>query len=117
MRDGGCQARRKDNERCKAVVTLSSGYCAMHDPARQADVAAARVRGGRHSATSVRLSRLMPARLVPVYAQLEQALADVLADRLDPKNATAAAAISRAMVAVLTAGEVEERLRKLEERQ
>jgi hypothetical protein len=40
---------------------------------------------------------------------------DVVAARIEPKNAAAAASVARAMVAVLQHGEVEERLRKLEE--
>ena len=111
-----CSATRRDGQPCKTPIVGDSPYCFGHSPELREKRLAASRKGGQNKATRARLSRLMPARLVAVYAQLEQALADVLADRLDPKNATAAAAISRAMVAVLTAGEVEERLRKLEER-
>jgi hypothetical protein len=71
--------------------------------------------GGRNRATAQRLAKIMPVRLLPVWEQLEQVLADVIADRIEPKNAQAAASVARAMVAVLQHGEVEERLRKLEE--
>jgi len=71
-------------------------------------------RGGQNRANAKRLTKLMPARLGPVFAILEQALTDVIDGRLDPKQATAAAAVSRAMAAILQAGEIEERLRQLE---
>jgi hypothetical protein len=58
----------------------------------------------------------MPASLAPVFDQLAQVLTDVIADRIDPKNAAAAASVARAMVAVLERGEMEQRLRTLEER-
>jgi len=57
----------------------------------------------------------MPARLVPIWDQLETALAATLAGELAPRQATTAAALARALVAVLQAGELEERLRRLEE--
>ena len=58
----------------------------------------------------------MPARLVPIWGQLETALTEVHDGTLDPRAAAAMAALARALVAVLQAGELEERLRRLEER-
>jgi hypothetical protein len=54
--------------------------------------------------------------LAPIYDQLEAALGEVHAGTLDPRTALAMAALARAMVAVLQAGEVEQRLRELEGR-
>jgi hypothetical protein len=59
----------------------------------------------------------MPPRLVPVFDALEVALAEVHAGTLDPKQAMAMAAIARAMVSVLTAGEIEQRVRDIEQKQ
>ncbi len=56
----------------------------------------------------------MPVRLVPVFARLEQAFEETHAGTLDPKQAQAMASLARAMVAVLSAGEVEERMRDVE---
>ncbi len=60
---------------------------------------------------------LVPPRLVSVYDALEAALTEVHDGRLDPKQASAMAALARAMVAVLTAGELEQRVRDIEARQ
>ena len=46
----------------------------------------------------------------------EQALSDVRAGRLDPRIWGTMAQIARAMVSVIQAGEVEQRLRDLEDR-
>jgi len=60
------------------------------------------------------MHNLVPPRLVPVYDRLEQALGQVHDDTLQPRQASAMAALARAMVAVLTSGELEERVRELE---
>jgi len=56
----------------------------------------------------------MPPRLIEVYDRLELALQETHTGDLDPRSATAMAALARAMVAVLTSGELEERIRNLE---
>jgi hypothetical protein len=53
---------------------------------------------------------------IPVFNMLEKALAEVYTGQLDTKRATAMAALARSMVAVLTSGDLEERLRNLEVR-
>jgi hypothetical protein len=111
-----CQGRRQDGQPCTAPMVGPDGYCFAHSPARAAERAAVQARGGQHRASVVRLARLMPPRLVPIYEQLETALTEVHAGTLDPKPAVAMAALARAMVAVLQAGEVEQRLRELEGR-
>ena len=56
----------------------------------------------------------MPPRLVPVFESLEVALSEVHAGDLTPACANAMSSVARALVAVLTAGELEQRLRGLE---
>ena len=62
----------------------------------------------------IRLRGLVPPRLEAVYDRLEKALEQVHDGVLDSKQAIAMASIARAMVAVLTSGELEERVRGLE---
>ena len=110
-----CSATRKDGGPCETQIVGDAPLCFGHDPAmRERRLAASRT-GGENRSTAKRLSKLLPARLVPVFALLEEALSATLAGTLDPRQATAAAARARAMATVLSAGEVEERLRKLEE--
>jgi hypothetical protein len=56
----------------------------------------------------------MPARLRPVAERLERALDEVHAGKLDYRRAAAMASLASAIVRVTTAGEFEERLRRLE---
>ena len=110
-----CTAVRKDGQPCSVRVLVDGSHCFAHAPDRQQARAEARRRGGQNRSAAVRLRGLVPPRLVPVFDRLEAALAETHAGDLDPKTATAMAALARAMVAVLQAGELEERLRKLEE--
>lgn len=92
-------------------------YCFAHSPTLAAERAAGQARGGKHRASVVRLRGLCPPRLVSVYEELEQALGEVHRGELPAGRAIAMAALARSMVAVLTAGEVEQRLRELEGRE
>src|SRR5687767_11943185 len=94
----------------------ADGYCFSHSPARAAERATVQGRGGAHRASVVRLRRLCPPRLVGVFEQLEQALGEVHAGKLPASRALGMAALARAMVSVLAAGEIEQRLRDLEGR-
>ena len=109
-----CTALRRDGQPCESRVLADASHCYVHSPARARERAEARQRGGRNRSNATRLRGLVPPRLLSVYDQLETALADVLADRLDPRNATAAAAVARSMVSVLQVGELEQRVRDLE---
>lgn len=111
-----CNATRRDGARCSSGIVLPSGFCAMHDPGRQADVARMRQAGGRGKATSVRAAKMLPAQLRPVFDLILTALDETHAGTLDPKVANALAALAGAACRLLTAGELEQRLRELETR-
>ena len=93
------------------VALLASDRCFAHDPQRAGEREAARRKGGRNRSGTARLRGLMPPRLVPVFDRLETTLERLDAGAMDPRQAQAMAAVARAMVAVLQAGELEERLR------
>lgn len=95
---------------------MEDGYCFSHSPALEKKRLEARATGGKNSARVARLRGLVPPRLIPVYDRLEKALVEVHTGELESKQATAMAAIARAMIAVLTSGELEERLRDVETR-
>ena len=65
---------------------------------------------------SVRAAKLLPARLQPMVSLLEDALGEVHRGELDPRAASAMASLAGALVRAITAGELEERLRTLEDR-
>src|SRR5439155_13678966 len=94
----------------------SDRWCFAHDPDKRQQADAARRKGGRNRGGAVRLGHLVPPRLVSCYEVLEQAMLDVRDEKLDPRQAQAMASLARAMVATLTAGELEQRVRELEAR-
>ena len=59
---------------------------------------------------------MLPARLWPVADLLDRAIKEVHHGELDPRAAQAMASLAGALVRVITSGELEERLRSLEER-
>jgi hypothetical protein len=110
-----CIATRADGQRCQGRA-LADGLCFAHSPAMQAKREAARQEGGKNRSSTVRLHNLVPPRLRPVYDKLENALSEVHDGSLSPGQAQAMGSLARAMVAVLTSGELEERVRNLEEK-
>ena len=111
-----CQGQRRDGAPCTAPMVGADGYCFAHSPTRATERAAVQARGGHNRGAVTRLRGLCPPRLRSVYDELEKALTEVHDGSLTPGQAMAMAALARAMVAVLTAGETEERLRELEGR-
>lgn len=110
-----CKSKTHAGEPCRGVA-MQDGYCFSHSPALEKKRLEARAKGGKNSARAARLRRLVPPRLIPVFDKLETALEEVYTGKLETKQATAMAALARAMVAVLTSGELEERVRGLEDK-
>lgn len=113
--DSACGGTRHDGSRCRSTVVLASGYCAAHDPDRQAEMAVARAKGGRGKARTARIERLVPSTLKPVLATLLETLGQLHSGELDPKTGSAMAAVAGAIVKVYQAGTLEERLQALEQ--
>lgn len=112
-----CRGIRADGEPCGSAVVGSAGWCFVHDPRLSEERTAARKRGGAASSNVARLRRhLGPSRLGSIFDRLETALGQVHAGDLSPASAAAMASLGRAMVAVLEAGELEERIMSLEAR-
>ncbi len=108
------ESPRRDGRPCQGLALPGRQYCFNHDPALVERRLQGQRKGGAHSAKIIRLRSLVPPRLVPIFDTLESALGEVHSGDLDPKQATAMASLARAMVAVLQAGELEERVRRLE---
>jgi len=111
-----CKSKTLSGEPCHGIA-LEDGYCFSHSPALKEKRVEARARGGTNSARSARLRKLVPPRLMPVFDRLETALIEVHNGKLEGKQASAMAALARAMVAVMTSGELEERVRNLESKE
>ncbi len=109
-----CHATRKDGQPCQAPA-VSEGFCFGHSPALAEKARQARTQGGRNKALAVRLRRLIPPRLAPVFDTLETVLDELHSGKLDPRIGSGMAAIAGAMCRLLAVGELEERVRQLEE--
>ena len=106
-----CASTRRDGEPCTAKAG-ALGYCIGHAPG----ALEARRKGGRKASRAERAGKLLPARLQPVVSLLEDALGEVHRGELEPRAASAMASLAGALVRIITAGELEERLRVLEGR-
>lgn len=111
-----CGAQRRDGERCQAPALPGRPWCFAHAPELAEKRAEGCRKGGRGRAALVRLQGLCPPRLVALFDTLERAIAEVHDGTIEPGQAQAMAALARAAVTVLQAGEVEQRLRELEGR-
>lgn len=113
----GSRPRQCRFEGCGSVVTGATGYCFNHDPERAGDREAARRRGGQNHANVVRMRGLVAPRLRPVLDRLETVLVEVHEGRLPRGCGAEVASVARALVLVLQAGQLEERVRRLEQGQ
>ncbi len=109
-----CAGQRKDGTPCRAAVMGTGTLCYAHDPARAAERDQARRKGGANSATRARLDRLVPATLRPMIGSLLDALDEVHAGDLDPRQASAMASLAGAITKAYGVGVLEERLTALE---
>ena len=102
---------------CEAQPVRSSGFCYWHDPSLASERHANRRRGGSARSNAARAKKALPDTVLSpaeIQGMLGLALRDVLAGRLEPGVANAAASLGRALVQVREATEVEERLQALE---
>lgn len=109
-----CAGTRRDGAPCAAAVMGPGVWCYAHDPARATERDQARRKGGTNSATRARLDRLVPATLRPMIGSLLDALDEVHAGTLDPKQATAMASLAGAIVRAYSVGVLEDRVAALE---
>jgi hypothetical protein len=109
-----CKGIKKDGEPC-TVQALEDGYCFAHSPVLEEKRKEAREKGGFNSSKAARLEKLMSSRFAPVSALLENVLQELNSKKMDPRTALAIASVSKALVSVMSTGELEERLRILEE--
>jgi hypothetical protein len=113
-------------ERCKATNASGApcgaqarrdGWCAWHDPARRAEMAEARRRGGQARSNKARARKqLTSAAMSPAELQgvIGLTITQVLAGTKPPGVGQAVAALARAAMHVREASEVEARLEALE---
>ncbi len=112
-----CSGIRKDGVPCTATVMGLGTWCFAHDPARTAERDQARRKGGAGRATRARLDRLLPTTLRGMIADLLEAMSDVRAGTLDPRQASALAALGGVVTRAYSVGILESRIEALEQQQ
>lgn len=112
-----CKSLTVEGQPCGAAV-WRDGWCRWHHPANAEELAEARRKGGEASGNVNRklreLAKLAPKDLADVEGLMRATLVAVLIGKVTPRQASAVAAVARALVAVQEAGEFESRLATLE---
>ena len=119
MEAGRCTATTREGKACSAQARAGRPYCLWHDPEAAAMRRENAAKGGKSRSNLSRLKRSLPTENLgfsDVQGVLGAVLRDLLAGKLDPPVANAAANVARAFAAIAQAGEMEERLRELEAR-
>jgi len=108
-----CKAQRRDGQPC-TVRALADGYCFAHSPSTADKRRMAHTTGGRNSAGTKRVNKLVPATLRPLLQTLLVAVDEVHAGKLTAAQASAMAALAGAVVKFYETAELTERLLALE---
>src|SRR5829696_8233346 len=117
MEAGRCAARTNAGKPCSAQARPGRSYCLWHDPEAEAERRQNAAKGGQSRSNLSRLKRSLPDEPLTfgdVQGVLGAVLRDLLAGKLDPPVASAAANVARAFAAIAQAGEIEARVRELE---
>lgn len=117
MRDVACEAVNERREPCGMPRQKDSPFCYIHDPARKAERAAARRRGGLTTARTRHEAESEP---FPIYetADVQNLLAiaagDIVAQPPSIARARAAAYVSGVALKLIELTEVEQRIAAVE---
>ncbi len=110
-----CKGVKADGKRCLAFRGRR-GFCFQHDPAISDEQRhATKVKGGKATSTEARAEkRMLPPRLRAVFDRLDLAMTEVHDGTLSPTRGQAMASLAGAAVRTLEAGELEEKVRRME---
>ncbi len=114
--DARCSAATKTGAACNAAPWRDR-LCRWHHPDLAAERREGRAKGGHARSNAARARKRLPGRLLTmreVQALLCGLLVDVVKGEAETGVATSAAGLARAIAAVATAGDLEDRLAALE---
>ena len=117
--DRTCKAAKENGESCRAAPLQNSDYCAMHDPAHADEMAEARRLGGLRRRKEKAVSGAYDIEGLENVQQVRRLLEIAALDTLSLENSIARsrtlAYLAQVALKALEAGEMEERLRALEQ--
>ena len=115
MKAERCRAETKGGKPCGATVVAPSGMCAWHAPEWAARRREWSRKGGENRSNRARAAKASQGMdLTDVRALLGLVLRGTVTNRFTPGQASACAAVARALVTIHQSVEVEERLGQLE---
>ena len=112
-----CQATNQTGKPCSAKPRPGRSFCPWHDPALAEQRRRWSVQGGQGKSSRKRATRNLAGQaltLPEVSGLLSVALTRVAAGSMEPSVGNALASLSRALVAIEQAGNLEDRLAELE---
>src|SRR3954468_20727186 len=118
MDSKACQAMNSEGQPCQARPVLPSGFCYWHCPDQAEKRRRNNAKGGANRSNAARAKKALPAAVLTTQdleGVLSKAIRDVLAGTLEPGPANAAAGLSKALVAIREASDLEKRLSALEQ--
>lgn len=110
-----CSHLKKDGQMCGSDALPEDEQCWFHSPNRAAERQAARAKGGRERSSVRRIKKSLPAEMGELYDRLAKALEAVEKGDMPTRRAATMATLARAMVAVLDAGQMSEKLERIEQ--
>ncbi len=117
MKAERCQAITKGGSPCGATPVPGDTRCAWHSPSWTEKRREWSKKGGASRSNKARAAKALgpePMTLRELHVLLGVTVRGTLAGRVEPNVANAVASLSRAMTAVVQAGELEQRLSDLE---
>lgn len=114
-----CKGTNRDEQPCSAHVYEGEEWCRWHDPAREADRAEWRRRGGQNKSNKNRARKKMAEAVMSISdldALLCAALQQVADGTMEPGVGTAMASMARTITGIRQASDLETRLSDLEVR-
>ena len=109
-----CTGTNKDGAPCGAQA-WRDGLCRWHHPDLAGARAGWRAKGGEHRSNAARARKALPQDLADVRDALLRVLVGLEEGDVDPRRATAMAAVARAVCHVQEVGDLERRLATIEE--
>ena len=111
-----CKAQTAGGAPCSAQPVRDDGFCYWHSPATASERVEARRRGGQNRSTKARARKQIPVAMSAdeLAGWLSLLFTQVMAGRIEPRVATAAATVAKTLMDVRQASELEERLAALE---